>query len=180
MQSACKFPIPNAPPIISLRVHTHNFIPRSSTVKLILLRSIERTRPAMTIRMHYLACVAILVVWLLYYLGCLFSNYRKIRHLGVPFRIIPISPENPIWMIVDKKIFIPFFERLPFGTGSFTRYNWRGWEFKDKASSHLDMGDAFFIVTPGRNWFYLCNPEALADVFQRRIDFPRPLEIFGW
>ena len=41
------------------------------------------------------------------------------------------------------------------------------------------MGDAFVVVTPGRNWFYLCNAEALTDVFQRRSDSSRPLEIFG-
>ena len=130
--------------------------------------------------------LSVLLVWLsavaayLLHTGyCLLVNYLKVRHIGLPLRVIPISPENPLWMIVDKKIFIPLFNRLPFGTGSFTRYNWRGWEFKDKANSHLEMGDAFVIITPGRNWFYLCNAEALVDIFHRRDDFPRPLEIFG-
>lgn len=118
--------------------------------------------------------------WILHTAYCLFANYLKARQIGLPLRFIPISPENPLWMIVDKSVFIPLFERLPFGTGSFTRYNWRGWEFKEKARSHLEMGDAFVIVTPGRNWFYLCNAEALIDVFHRRDDFPRPLELFGW
>lgn len=81
-------------------------------------------------------------------------------------------------MIVDKKFVIPVFERL-FGSGNFTRYNWRGWEFADKCSSHLEMGDVFMLVTPGRNWLYVCNAEILMEIFQRRTDFPRPLEIFG-
>jgi hypothetical protein len=126
-----------------------------------------------------LVCLLASAGWLVYTGYCLFANYWIIRNIGVPLRVVPISPENPLWMIVDKKVFIPIFERLPFGTGSFTRYNWRGWEFKDKAQSHLEMGDAFVLITPGRNWFYLCDAEGLADVFHRRVDFPRPLEIFG-
>ena len=124
-------------------------------------------------------CLIGSTAWSCYSAYCLLANYWKIRHIGLPIRIIPISPENPLWMIVDKSVFIPLFEQIPFGTGNFTRYNWRGWEFKDKARSHLEMGDAFVVVTPGRNWFYLCNAEALSDVFQRRSHFPRPLEIFG-
>ena len=120
-----------------------------------------------------------IVGWVLYSWYCLFINYLTARKIGVPLVIIPVSHENPLWMIVDKKIFIPLFERLPFGSGNFTRYNWRGWEFQDKNKSHLEKGDVFVVVTPGRNWLYLCNAEALLDVFQRRADFPRPLELFG-
>ncbi|KAL9060602.1 MAG: hypothetical protein Q9162_000553 [Coniocarpon cinnabarinum] len=63
-----------------------------------------------------------------------------------------MNPESPIWMLFDK-LAVGLVERLPFGLGrnSFTRYNWRGWEFKDKHRSHVELGDAFVIVTPGRN-----------------------------
>jgi len=84
-----------------------------------------------------------------------------------------------LWMVVDKKLFIPIFEKSPFGTGSFTRFNWHGWEFADKYRAHEEMGDPFMVVTPGRNWPYVCEPEALVEIFQRRSDFPRPREIFG-
>ena len=129
----------------------------------------------------FLACLIILLLtaWTVYSWYCLFVNYVSAQKVGVPLRVIPISHENPLWMFVDKSIFIPLFSRLPFGTGSFTRYNWRGWEFQDKCSSHLEMGDVFMLVTPGRNWLYLCNAESLVDVFQKRAGFPRPLEIFG-
>ena len=117
--------------------------------------------------------------WFLYAWYCLFLNYLITRKIGVPLIVIPISHENPLWMIVDKKIFIPLFKRLPFGPGAFTRYNWRGWEFEDKNRSYLELGDIFVVVTPGRNWVYLCNAEALLEMFHRRTDFPRPLELFG-
>ena len=93
--------------------------------------------------------------------------------------ITPTSRENPLWIVVDKKIFISLVERFPYGSGSFTRYKWRGWDFQDRIKSHLEMGGAFVVVTPGRNWLYLCNAEALLDVIQTRIDFPSPLELYG-
>ena len=118
-------------------------------------------------------------LWAVYSCYCLWLNYRSARKIGIPLRIIPISHENPLWMLLDKKFFIPIIERIPFGSGNITRYNWRGWEVQDKNASHLEMGDVFMLVTPGRNWLYLCNAEALLDLFRRNVDFPRPLEIWG-
>ncbi|KAI0402659.1 hypothetical protein F4802DRAFT_617385 [Xylaria palmicola] len=81
-------------------------------------------------------------------------------------------------MIIDRRI-IQYVRRLPLlGDRSFTRYNWRGWEVDDRCRSHLEMGDVYMQVTPGKNWLYLCDPETLLDVFRRRSDFPRPLEIY--
>ncbi|TVY16155.1 Cytochrome P450 4d8 [Lachnellula arida] len=122
--------------------------------------------------------VSLCGAWAAYSWYCLLLNYLRARKFGIPLRVIPISHENPLWMVVDKKIFIPLFERLPFGNGNFTRYNWRGWEFADKYRSHFEMGDLFMLVTPGRNWLYVCSPDILLDVFQRKSDFPRPLELF--
>lgn len=62
---------------------------------------------------------------------------------------------------------------------NFVRYNWRGWEVDDKAESHLEMGDVYMQVTPGGNSLYICNPDALLEIFKRRGDFPRPLQLFG-
>ncbi|KAI9718838.1 MAG: hypothetical protein M1828_006527 [Chrysothrix sp. TS-e1954] len=129
-------------------------------------------------KLLWLLLAAPIVLCVLYNYYCLLLNYVAARKIGIPMVVIPISPENPLWMIVDKRIFIPLFERIPFGTGNFTRYNWRGWEIKDRNKSHLELGDIFIAVTPGRNFLHLCNAEALVDVFQRRSDFPRPLEIF--
>ncbi|TVY89990.1 11-oxo-beta-amyrin 30-oxidase [Lachnellula willkommii] len=122
--------------------------------------------------------VSLCGAWTSYSWYCLLLNYLRARKISIPLRVIPISHENLLWMVVDKKIFIPLFERLPSGTGNFTRFNWRGWEFTDKYRSHFEMGDLFMLVTPGRNWLYVCSPDILLDVFQRKSDFPRPLELF--
>ncbi len=81
-------------------------------------------------------------------------------------------------MSIDTLI-IPFFKYLPFGTGNFTRYNWRRWEIQDRFRAHEELGDAFVFVTPGKNWVQVCNADTLADIFQRREDFVRPTEILG-
>ncbi|KAI8634022.1 cytochrome P450 [Xylariaceae sp. FL1651] len=117
------------------------------------------------------------VAWVTYSWVCLLQNYLSARKLGLPIRILPISHGNPFWMIVDKRV-ISLIKRLPFGDSNFTRYNWRGWEVEDRCRSHLEMGDVYLQVTPGKNWLYVCNPEALLDIFRRRSDFPRPLEIY--
>ncbi|KAI0098617.1 cytochrome P450 [Nemania sp. FL0031] len=114
--------------------------------------------------------------WTVYSWICLWQNYQSARKLGVPLRILPISHGNPLWMLVDKRV-VPLARRF-LGDCSFTRYNWRGWEVDDKCRSHIEMGDVYMQVTPGKNWLYVCNPESLLDVFRRRSDFPRPLEIY--
>ncbi|KAI0426693.1 cytochrome P450 [Xylaria sp. FL1042] len=123
--------------------------------------------------------IAAVLAWTVYSWVCLWQNYQSARRLGIPLRILPISHGNPFWMIVDRRV-IQYVRRLPFGLGdcSFTRYNWRGWEVGDRCRSHIEMGDVYMQVTPGKNWFYLCDPESLLDVFRRRSDFPRPLEIY--
>lgn len=118
------------------------------------------------------------VAWLLYTLWCIGVNYRIARMVGVPLVVIPISPENVLWIILGKYL-LPYIELLPFGNGTFTRFCRWGWQTSDNGKAHLELGDAFIAVTPGKNWLYLCNPEAVLDVFQRGLDFPRKVETVG-
>ncbi|KAI1136864.1 cytochrome P450 [Hypoxylon sp. FL0543] len=114
----------------------------------------------------------------------LLQNYWAARSMGVPIRIIPISPLNPFWVLLDRKV-LSVIRRLPFGDNSFTRYNWRGWEVEDRYRSHSEMGDIWVLVTPFKNWVYINDPQALMSVFRRGANFPRPvfineiLDVFG-
>ncbi|KAG6362779.1 hypothetical protein INS49_007873 [Diaporthe citri] len=47
----------------------------------------------------------------------------------------------------------------------------------DRFRSHQEMGDVFMMVTPGRNWLYIANPDALMDMFRRRAEFPQCIEL---
>ncbi|KAH9905726.1 cytochrome P450 [Xylariomycetidae sp. FL2044] len=120
---------------------------------------------------------ALVIGWAVYSLTLVTQNYLVARNVGIPLRVIPISHGNPFWMIVDRKI-VNLVKRLPWSEGNFTRYNWRGWEVGDRYRSHLEMGDVYMQVTSEKNWLYVCNPESLMDIFRRKTDFPRPLEIF--
>lgn len=108
----------------------------------------------------------------------LWQNYSSACAIGVPVRIIPISPLNPFWVLLDRKV-LRYVRRLPLGDNSFTRYNWRGWEVKDRYQSHHEMGDIWVLVTPFKNWVYINNPDALMSVFRRGSDFPRPVFVTG-
>ncbi|KAL8686035.1 MAG: hypothetical protein Q9224_005574, partial [Gallowayella concinna] len=80
---------------------------------------------------------------------------------------------------------VQFVRRLPFCSGTFTRFNWRGWEIWDRYRAHQELGDAILLVTPGKNYLQLCDAHAVSDIFQRRADFLRPpeatemLNVFG-
>lgn len=105
-------------------------------------------------------------------------NYAVARKVGVPLIVLPISPLNPLWMLVEK-FFIPILKRFPFGSGKFTRYQRLGWEFDDRSKTHEELGDVYMAVTPGKNWLYICDHEAISDLLHRGNEFKRPLEILG-
>jgi len=113
---------------------------------------------------------------------CIIRNYRAARTLGVPIRIIPFSPINNFWALIDRRTTAFCRRSLPFffgGNNSFTRYNWRGWEVEDRYRSHAEMGDIWILVTPFKNWLYINDPEALMAVYRRGADFVRPLMVSG-
>ncbi|KAI1446563.1 cytochrome P450 [Annulohypoxylon stygium] len=114
----------------------------------------------------------------------LLQNYWAARSMDVPIRIVLISPLNPFWALIDRKV-LSIVRRLPFGNNSLTRYNWRGWEVEDRFQSHAEMGDIWVLVTPFKNWVYINDPDALMSVFRKGTQFPRPvfineiLDVFG-
>ncbi|KAF2248737.1 cytochrome P450 monooxygenase-like protein [Trematosphaeria pertusa] len=107
-------------------------------------------------------------------------NYRAAQSVGLPIIFLPISLTNLLWMMLVRHV-IPLLERVPFGSGYFTRFCYTGWEFKDKSRAHVEFGDAFITVTPGKNWVYLCNAEAVSDVLrrERQGEFERPVEMLA-
>lgn len=114
----------------------------------------------------------------LYLLYGLLVNYNAARKTGLPLIVLPVDCGNPLWLIIDRKI-VQFVRRIPFGSGTFTRFNWRGWEIWDRYRAHQEIGDAILLVTPGKNYLQLCDADAVSDIFQRRADFLRPPEATG-
>lgn len=132
---------------------------------------------------------SVLLLPLLFFISTIWNlarNYREARKVGLPIIIVPISPENPIWMI-HARYLLPIVQYIPFGNGYFTRFCHIGWEFDEKSRAHLELGDAFMFATPGKNWIYLCNADTAHDIIRRERsgEFARPgelvafLDVFG-
>lgn len=121
---------------------------------------------------------ALLLGWTLYVLYGLKTNYDDARRTGLPVIVLPVDSANPLWMVIDRKV-AQFVRRIPFCSGNFTRFNWRGWEILDRYKAHQQLGDALLFVTPGKIYLQLCDAEAVSEIFQRRTDFPRPPEATG-
>lgn len=111
---------------------------------------------------------------------CLARNYQQATQVGVPFRIIPINHNNPLWMLIDRRV-LALVRCLPLGLGdnSFTRYNFRGWELQDRYRSHQEMGDVWMHVTSVRNWLYVGDPDTVTEIWKRGRDFPRETSATG-
>lgn len=132
----------------------------------------------MAVFLVLLALLAVVLTWVFYLLYGLKVNYDDARKTGLPLIILPFDSANPLWMIIDKKV-VNLVRHIPFCSGNFTRFNWRGWEIHDRYKAHQQLGDAFIFVTPGKMYLQLCDVEAVSEIFQRRTDFPRPPEATG-
>lgn len=127
--------------------------------------------------------VALLILPLGIFISSLWGilrNYYAARKIGLRIIFLPISLSNPLYMF-SVPYLIPLIKRLPFGSGYFTRFCYTGWEFQDKSRAHVELGDAFITVTPGKNWLYLCNAETISEILrrERQGDFARPTELLA-
>lgn len=117
-------------------------------------------------------------IWALHCSFCLARNYLAARKTGLPIRIIPIDHVNGPWALIDRKV-LSLVKKLPgfLGKNSFTRYNFRTWEMHDRCDTHHELGDVYIMVTPGRNWVYIADPDLIMEMFRRRADFPQCIEL---
>jgi hypothetical protein len=118
------------------------------------------------------------VVWLSYTAISLVNNVRRARLMDVPLVVVPVSPMNVLWIVIEPLVF-RVLDSLPIRLGSFSRYARRGWHFHEKAASHVELGDAWALVTPRETFLHICNPEAINEIFARRQDFVRPLQLYS-
>lgn len=110
-------------------------------------------------------------------LVCLVKNYRIAQKIRIPIRILIASGDNPVWILVSG-IVLPVI-RVVFGECDIARYSEPGWEFKDKYKMHQELGDAVIHVSAGRNWLYLCDSDAVNEIFKRKDDFDRPPDLLA-
>lgn len=100
-------------------------------------------------------------------------NLRNAQKSGLPIVISPVDFMNPVWLVLQKPL-SPLLAKLPFGLGSWVRYNQLSWYFDDKYAMHQEHGKVFIHVTPGMNELHSIDPEANAQILSRRSDFEKP------
>ena len=76
------------------------------------------------------------IAWVAYTFLTLAVNVHRARAMKVPLIVVPVSPMNTLWIVVEPLVF-RILDRLPFRLGSFGRYGRRGWHFHNKAASHV-------------------------------------------
>ncbi|EXJ77289.1 hypothetical protein A1O3_10447 [Capronia epimyces CBS 606.96] len=128
--------------------------------------------------MFLVACLSLVLAYLLWTVVRLASNYVEAKKTGLPILLCPVNPGSPLWML-SKEVLIPIFLRLPFGIGDWAGRAEVGWTFKEKFSVHARHGEAFIIVSPGENEIILANPSATDEVMRRRNDFIKNPALYG-
>lgn len=118
------------------------------------------------------------IAFALFNLVCLLRNYLAARKFGVPIRIIPVDHLNPLWFLVSQRV-VSLLRQLPLGLGdnNITKYNYLGFEIPLRWQGHEEMGDAYVLCSPSRNWLYLGNPDVINVMFKRHNDFPHDSEL---
>lgn len=120
----------------------------------------------------------LLFLYILFKVYAFSVNYTKASQLGLPLVICPLTPDDPLWIAVQTA-FGGILRHFPFSATSFTRHCRLGWEFHDRYRTHARLGDAWVLVTPVRNWLYVANAAAVANIFGRGQDFMRPVWMLG-
>ncbi|KAH8427127.1 cytochrome P450 [Aspergillus melleus] len=111
-------------------------------------------------------------------------NYRRASSMGIPLVRIFIDPSNLVWMIVSPHVF-RILDLLRIDLGNLSRYGRRGWNFADRARSHVQYGPVWALISPVDIYVYVADADAAHNICERRLNFLRPskmykqLEIYG-
>lgn len=122
-----------------------------------------------------LLTVSIWVIWTAYTLT---THYRQAKRLGVPILISPVGVSNLIWLILQDAV-AGHIARLPFGLGSWVRYNRRSWiwQFSDRGKIHQEYGPIIAHVTPAEIQIWIADKDVANEVIKGKdrglFDKPR-------
>jgi hypothetical protein len=117
------------------------------------------------------------ITFTLWNIQCFWRNYRLAQKMNIPIIILPASGDNPVWLLLGGPILAVL--RFFFGEIDLVTYGTPGWGSVVKHRMHEELGNAVIHVSPGHNWLYVCDAEAINDIFKRSKDFDRPPDLLG-
>lgn len=113
-------------------------------------------------------------------IASLAANYAAARKTGLPIVISPVSKLNPVWLITQRRLAPWMAAHLPPRLTSWTRHNTLSWFFDDKYRLFEDLGSKSWLhVTPAGLELHCADPAVNAQVFARRGDFDKPVEVLN-
>lgn len=77
------------------------------------------------------------------------QNYRAAMKMGLPIVSSPVYSRSLPWLVLSP-LLGPLLLKLPFGLGSWVRYNRYMWVLEEKASAFQEKGKMFVVVTPAK------------------------------
>ncbi|KAF2399450.1 cytochrome P450, partial [Trichodelitschia bisporula] len=106
-------------------------------------------------------------------------NIGLARTTGLPYVISPLYPFSRIW-IATEKIWTPIVSLLP---ESITN-PWlplldsnSPWRLRHLPFASL-KSDTYLVVAPFKITLFTCDPDVIAQVTTRRVEFPKPTELY--
>ena len=104
-------------------------------------------------------------------------NVDRVKHLDIPKIFNPLCPSDVVWLLIQPAV-LPLIRLLPFSLGKWVRYSKWGWEFEERYQTHAELGDIWMQVTPSMNWVYVADANLVKEIFHRREDFRRPIQLY--
>lgn len=107
------------------------------------------------------------------------ANIVAAKKSGIPYVVTPWKRFNIFWLLTGHRLY-PYLEKLPKSwTQSWLPYIRSEWEYVAKYEPFETRGaDVLLVCTPGGKHLYVANPGAIVDITTRRLDFPKPLEVY--
>ena len=93
-------------------------------------------------------------------------NYFRARSYGLPIIFLPVSFNEPLWML-----FRPLFawvQYLPLGLGNWYLYTTMGWPTEDGNRTSLRLGENFVLCSPVDNVVVTCEPAVASSVWEEK------------
>lgn len=123
---------------------------------------------------------ALAALYLLNSYRCLVANVKAAKRSGIPYLVLPWNKFGILWLIAGESLY-PYIDKLPKSwTRKWLPYLRIEWLYENKYEPFRRFGsEVLLLVSPGEKHLYVANAEAIADITSRRLDFPKPLEVYS-
>ena len=108
------------------------------------------------------------------------KNLADAKASGIPYIVTPIYLFNIFWMLTHRMT-LPYLRKLPRSwTGPWLDVMDTQWTWQTQYGFYEDFGaDTFLTVSPRRNVLWTADAEVINQMTTRRIDFPKPIDMYG-